>query len=582
MIVKFKFCAYFVICALTFVITPAYAQEITILYTGDTHAALYPCNCPLEADGGISRRSALIKELKKEHPDTLVLDSGGFFAGGLLDEYTQNTELDQERTLINLRAMEAMGYDAAAVGEDEFNFGRQFFEENIPKTKLAFLSCNMQPAKVSPFMMKELSGVKIGIIGVTHTQAAQKAGGIKFSGPGPALSGAIVALRKEGASIIILLSHLGEAEELNLIGEIKGVDILISGRSQAQAKLPDMVDSTIFLRPSWQGRTLGRLTFKVENGKILEYKIEALRLSDKVKDDPQIVAFLPVCFSDNNCRKEGLAGSCQNPAKADARCLYNQPNKINLTIITSGDCLVCESKGFIDFLKKRLPGLTTTYLYYAEAKVRKLAADLGINGLPAYLLDRGIEKEKELGGFNKELEKKGDFYIFKPSFAGVSYFPQRQRIKGRLDLFMSFYTKDITEVLEVIKEFQPDIHFLAQDNRDKFEAPGGNFEVEEDLRALCVQKYYPSRFFGYVQCRAKNNNSSWWEDCLAGLDAAVVKTCAKSNEAGELLKENIKLNKELGIIVSPVYLIDNQQIFSTQGAPKKEDFQKLFNSLKKK
>lgn len=127
----------FAFCVLSFKLT-CHAEEVTILYTGSTHAMLYPCNCPFEPDGGVSRRATLIKQLRKDFPDALLLDSGSYFAAGLLDENTQNTQLDTQRTLINLKAMELMKYDGLSIGNDEFNFGKQFLLDNIRDKKLHF------------------------------------------------------------------------------------------------------------------------------------------------------------------------------------------------------------------------------------------------------------------------------------------------------------------------------------------------------------------------------------------------------------------------------------------------------------
>ena len=96
----------------------AYAKDITILFTGQTHAMLYTCSCPIETDGGVMRRASLIKSLRKQNPEALLIDSGGFFAGGLLDEYTANVDLDRQRTEINLKAMSLMRYDAVCVSAD--------------------------------------------------------------------------------------------------------------------------------------------------------------------------------------------------------------------------------------------------------------------------------------------------------------------------------------------------------------------------------------------------------------------------------------------------------------------------------
>src|SRR5262245_54457052 len=58
---------------------------LTILYTAESHAGLLPCNCPLEPLGGVARRATLIKRYRERGP-VLLLDGGGWAAGGLYDE----------------------------------------------------------------------------------------------------------------------------------------------------------------------------------------------------------------------------------------------------------------------------------------------------------------------------------------------------------------------------------------------------------------------------------------------------------------------------------------------------------------
>ena len=330
----------------TFTLT-CFAKDVTILYTGETHAMLYPCSCPKEPDGGVGRRATLIKQLKKENPNTLVLDSGGFFAGGLLDEYTQNTELDIARTRVNLKAMELMQYDAVAVGDEEFNFGEEFLQEAIQNSNPAFLSSNIASKLFKPYIIKEVSGTKIGIIGVTTLQALPKAGGLEIIEPKIAIKKNIEELKKNGIDLVVLLSHLGEEEDLRLIEEIDGIDILITGHSVGKEEPLSKIKSTLFLRPAWQGRHLGKLSLTIQDNRIENYRIEDLRLSDKIKDDPEIVSVLPGCFSDANCKKKGFIGFCQDPGTVNSRCLFSEYKKINLLIITPKACRVCETERLV-------------------------------------------------------------------------------------------------------------------------------------------------------------------------------------------------------------------------------------------
>jgi len=566
----------FLVSVLWFLITPLYAQDIVILCTGETHAMIYHCNCPFEPDGGIARRATLIKQMRKAHPNTLVLDSGGFFAGGMLDEYSQNTDLDMRRSLVNLKAMELMQYDAAAIGDDEFNFGGKFLEEAIRTTKLNFVSVNFSAENIAPYIIKEIGGVAIGIIGATAAYAKQKAGELKFNDSKPAVKQAVDALRQKGAGLIILLSHLGESEDVKLLKNIDGIDILVTGHSFMKEQKPVVqIGRTLVVRPNWQGRRLNALTITLENNKITNYAAEEPRLSDQIGDDPEIKAVLPACFADFNCTQGDLKGQCSNPGVMEARCLFAQPAKISLLIIAPAVCRVCDTETAIKSLRRYFPGLAVSYLYYPDDKSSSIIKDLKIPFLPVYLLGLEVEKENNFDTVREGLEKRGNFYMLKPETSGMSYLITRPKIKGKLDLLISLYDKNAAGVLEAIAEFKPAVHFLAVAKDTGFEASKGNGEVEECLRAVCVEKYHPELFFDYIRCRSKHIDSSWWEDCLGSATADTIRTCARGQEGAGLLRENTALNKELKIMFGPTYLIDNQEIFGTQGIPSKEEIRKI-------
>jgi len=579
---KFVFGIFFV-WILTNVINSAFGKEITILYTGSTHSMLYPCNCPIEPDGGVSRRAALIKQLRKDNPNILVLDSGNFYAGGLMDEYTQDTQLNTQRTEVNLKAMELIKYDAVAIGEDEFNFGLDFLKENILKAKLNFLSCNISitnngelTKKILPYVIKQVGGLKVGIIGVTNALAKQRAGNISFVEPWIAAERTIKELKKNNTDMLVVLSNLSETQNSDLINEIKGIDILITNRPVKEGESYKEIGSTLVFNPSRQGRKLGVLTLSIKNGKITVKKSELKRLSDKIKNNPQIEEILPGCFSDNNCRNKNISGTCLNPGTKESKCVFSQAKKVSLLVITMKNCLGCDTKETLNYLNKIFPGITPVFLFNTDAKALKLISKLSINGLPAYLLGREIEQETGFSGLKKNLNLKGDFYVLNPDIAGLSYYLNREKKEGNLDLFISLYGRDTSVTLEAIKDFHPDIHFLAIEENSKFQTAAGSIETEEYLRCACVKKYYPKEFWNYLICRAKNIQSSWWDSCLGSEDSSKIKTCATSVEGAALLRENIKINKELKVMSGPVYLLDNRQIFGIQGVPTKSDLKRIF------
>jgi hypothetical protein len=349
------------------------------------------------------------------------------------------------------------------------------------------------------------------------------------------------------------------------------------GDAPDNKRQPDKIGSTIVLRPSWQGRHIGKAIFTIKNKKIVNFKKQDLRLSSKIKDDPQISAILPKCFSDANCKKDKFIGICQNPGSMNSACVFNKAAKVSLLVIKPKACVVCNEAEVVNFLQRAFPGLAVSYINYPSSKADKLIKDLAIAGLPVYLLDKNIEQEKAFMPLSKNLEQKGQYYMLKPEFSGMSYFQDRKYIKGKLDVFISLYDKNTPAVLEAVKTLQPNIHFLVIEKDGSLYSLKGAVEIEEYARSLCVQKLYPQQFWNYLTCRSKNIESSWWEDCLGNYDAGKIKSCARSPEGNELLRKNTALNRELRVTSGPVYLMHNQQIFGTQGEPKKEELEKILN-----
>ena len=567
-----------------------YAKDVTIVYSGQTHAMLYPCSCPIRQDGGISRRAALIKELRKKYPGLLLLDCGSFTAGGQLDEYTQNIQLDMQRSEINYKALELMRYDAVGISSDEFNFGKDFFLKNAKKNNPAYLSVNLYTDKVLPYIIKDSGGVKIAIIGLTGLSANQKSEGLKISAPGK-ISELVSHLKNAGVQVLIALSTQGESEDLKLISKIKGIDIIFVGDKPLKDQAITKVDATFILRPAWQGRKLGKLTLKVQDGKLLNCIVDELTVSDKFDDAPDIARILPRCYSDINCKEGNLTGICQNPGALNAACLFTKPNKVDLFIIDVKDCVTCNVEPVITLLRKKFPGLNVKSLDYpgpvrsgaprrgtsngAGSAAQKMIKDLSLQVLPAYIFPKSVEKEDNFESIKNDLQLINDLYLFKPQASGISYFLNQKAKKGSFDLFFSIFEKDATALLTMIREFNPSLHFLTLDKNDDFDAQKGIPEEEEYLRAVCVQKYYPDKFWDYLICRSKNIKSAYWDDCLVGLNTQSVKACARGPEGINLLKENTSLNKQLQIHSGPSYLLDNQEIFSSRGVPPKEELRKV-------
>jgi hypothetical protein len=553
---------------------PAAGEDIALLFTGRTHGMIYHCNCPLEPSGGVTRRATAIKEFAKKKIPYILLDAGDSFAGGVMDQYSQGESLDKARTEYNIRAMEAMEYTCAAVAENELNFGGEFFRTTALSSKVPFVCCNIQAQGIKPFIIKKAGTAVIGVTAIASEGVQKKMPGAVFMAPEQALKGVVDQLRAKECTIVVLVSNLPQDLSLKLAQEIPGIDILILNQP-AENNQPLNAKAPLVLVSPWQGRKLGETVLSLAQGKIAQVKITEELLSTTMAEDNDIVKIIPRCFADSNCAAPGQIGTCVAPGQRNAQCSFVVAPKVRLVIVAAKDCRTCNTESMPQGLAAGIPGLIPTKVFYPGAEAEAYIKKFDIRTLPAFLLGKEIEKEKIFEKLKDNLEPAGDYYQIKPAVSGYGYFPLRPAIIDRVDIFLSPSGKGTQVLLENLKEFQPTVHFIAAEENGVFKVGNGISELEEDLRSVCIQKYYPGFFYNYLLCRAADSASSWWDACLEQADNAVIRTCATSEEGRQLLKENIALGSELNITFGPTFLYENKEIFSAVSAPSKEELRKI-------
>jgi hypothetical protein len=115
------------------------------------------------------------------------------------------------------------------------------------------------------------------------------------------------------------------------------------------------------------------------------------------------------------------------------------------------------------------------------------------------------------------------------------------------------------------------VHFIASDSGNgSFSSLHGQGEVEEDLRQVCVMKYYNNNYFKYMLCIDANasNSANIWQSCASSnsIDVAKIGNCSTSSEGASLLSSNIALSNSLGIQSSPTFILNNDTIFNSISA----------------
>ena len=366
-----------------------FAEEIKIVFTGQSYAMMFPCTCPTEPDGGVARRAALIKKIRGSSKNVIVVEAGNSFASGAQDQYAQNYETDSRRTDIYLTALKTMGYDAILIGGQEYVFGVDYLKRH--EHDFPLLTSNIEGFS-RPYVIKDLGGIKVGILGLTEPSAVPR-GAQGWQSPAVALEEKVSDLKKKGVDLIVLLSTLPPPDDEGLIKSIKGIDIVINGSAQYGSVNLKEVGGALCVTTWWQAKKLGVLTLEVSKSKIIKKTLESPRLSSEIPDDESVLALLPQCFSDWDCKRmQGFASKCQEGATTEARCAYFKLSRVDVKIIEPRSCRTCRTEGVVRSLTKAFGDLKITRLPEDDPAAVALIKEFKMTMLPAYLLDKDVEK----------------------------------------------------------------------------------------------------------------------------------------------------------------------------------------------
>ena len=291
---------------------------LTILHTNDIHAHLASFDalgafCSKENDaagkcqGGAARLATAVARERAKGGNFLLLDAGDQFQGTLY--------FTKYKGQACAFFMDRLGYDAMAVGNHEFDDGPATLANFIRALKFPILAANMDASHsqqlrglVAPYVVREVAGRKIGIIGATQPKAA------RISSPGPdisfppiipAIKKAVEELHAKGVDSIILLSHAGLSGDQKLAAAVPGIGVIVGGHShvllgngypEAVGPCPLPITApdggtTYIVTAGYWGRYLGVLhvTFDAA-GKVRRAEGNPVRLDAGVPEDPGTLA----------------------------------------------------------------------------------------------------------------------------------------------------------------------------------------------------------------------------------------------------------------------------------------------------
>ena len=259
--------------------------KITILHTNDMHSRVEPFpndgrrNSGL---GGMARRASLIKKIREQESNVLLLDAGDIVQGTPYFNFFGGE--------VELKLMSQMGYDAATLGNHDFDNGIEGLEKMLPFAKFPYLIANYDFSAETGlkntfqgYKIFEKQGIKIGVFGLGIELKGlvldKHFGAVKYIDPVGIAKEMVQTLKAQKCDLIVCLSHLGykyenepKVSDVVLAQKVEGIDLIIGGHTHTFLDKPEKIihpngHSTIINQVGWAGIRLGRVDFVLEKSK---------------------------------------------------------------------------------------------------------------------------------------------------------------------------------------------------------------------------------------------------------------------------------------------------------------------------
>ena len=256
---------------------------ITILHTNDTHSQIdpLPANDRNAGMGGVARRATLVKRIRKENPNTLLVDAGDVLQGTPYFNFYKGE--------VEYKAMSAIGYDAGTLGNHEFDNGVDALAAALKFANFDVVSANYDvkgtvlESKVKRYVVKTLGGIRIGLFGLGVSPTAlitpENFKGVTYIDPVIAAREVVKKLREEErCALVVCMSHSGyfkdgKSGDSFFASQVDGIDFIASGHTHTFMEKPVTQTQpcgakTLIFQVGKSGIYVGRVDFTFRNGKL--------------------------------------------------------------------------------------------------------------------------------------------------------------------------------------------------------------------------------------------------------------------------------------------------------------------------
>lgn len=288
-----------VIMAFLLMSLPAFAQSaddivtITIINTADEHGWLQPFTPPgsdVIQGGAANIYSWWVQNEDYDPDEDLLLSGGDNWTGPSISTWFEGAPM--------VEAFNLMGYDASAIGNHEFDFGRDVMAQRFDEANYPYLAANIRDSETNalvdfarPYVILESQGVKVGVIGLSTldtptTTNPKNIDDLIFTDYLPALREFVPQMRTEGAQIVIALTHVCEEELVSLAsGTEQLFDALFAGHCNELTIGRVTEESILGGGSSWRSYARLNITYNKTTHTIVNQDRAAIQVEYRTDED---------------------------------------------------------------------------------------------------------------------------------------------------------------------------------------------------------------------------------------------------------------------------------------------------------
>jgi 5'-nucleotidase len=261
---------------------------ITILHTNDTHSQIDPIpdsDKQWGGKGGVARRATLVKEVRSQNPNTLMVDAGDVFQGTPYFNFYKGE--------VEYKSMSLIGYDVVTLGNHDFDNGVDALAAAMKFANFEFVSTNYDmrgtplESRVKPYAVRTFGDVRVGMFGLgispDNLITPENFRDVKYLDPVGMARGAVRLLRdREKCQLVVAMSHLGyypnpkgdQVGDTQLAAQVSGIDFIASGHTHTFMEKPYLQKNpegkdTIIFQVGKSGIYVGRVDFKIKDGQVV-------------------------------------------------------------------------------------------------------------------------------------------------------------------------------------------------------------------------------------------------------------------------------------------------------------------------